>query len=308
MGSQPLREIKLRPVVGRATLKFGRWTVLGYSRRRAGRRKGYVRCLCECGTARDVYERSLRAGLSTSCGCLRRAGVYGSDGKKRCPACKALLPLSAFGKRADRGYEEVRPRCKACGSAARRRARNSASAEEKARALGIARAWKRNNRARNRASKRAWEARNAEKVSAYSITSSRKWRTSNRHLAIARSLASRAKKPEQYKAYNLRWARENAARCRAKYKAYMAAKLRAIPSWSDEFDRFVIEEIYDKAQMLIRSTRAEWHVDHVVPLQSRLVCGLHTNTNLLILPGFSNLSKGNRHWPDMWLTSQRAVS
>lgn len=75
----------------------------------------------------------------------------------------------------------------------------------------------------------------------------------------------------------------------------MAAKLRAIPSWSDEFDRFVVEEIYDKAQMMMNSRGTEWHVDHVVPLQSPLVCGLHTHTNLLVAPGLSNLSKGNRH-------------
>jgi len=80
----------------------------------------------------------------------------------------------------------------------------------------------------------------------------------------------------------------------------MAAKGRAVPPWSDEFDRLVIEEIYDKAQLLMKITGAEWHVDHVVPLQSRLVCGLHTHANLLVVPGASNLSKSNRHWPDMW--------
>lgn len=49
--------------------KFGRWKVL----RCNGRTKtggALWTCKCECGTIRDVDGRSLRSGLSKSCGCL----------------------------------------------------------------------------------------------------------------------------------------------------------------------------------------------------------------------------------------------
>ena len=46
---------------------FGRWTVLGHGKKRE--RVQYWRCLCECGTERDVVTPSLTTGLSASCGC-----------------------------------------------------------------------------------------------------------------------------------------------------------------------------------------------------------------------------------------------
>jgi hypothetical protein len=57
--------------------QFGRWTVLERSEDGKG---GNVRwlCRCECGTERAVVERSLRKGVSRSCGCLARELARGT--------------------------------------------------------------------------------------------------------------------------------------------------------------------------------------------------------------------------------------
>lgn len=45
--------------------KYNRWTVLDI-----GKRVGFSKCQCECGTIREVDNSSLRQGISKSCGCL----------------------------------------------------------------------------------------------------------------------------------------------------------------------------------------------------------------------------------------------
>jgi hypothetical protein len=91
-------------------------------------------------------------------------------------------------------------------------------------------------------------------------------------------------------AKKMEWVRAHPEkRCFYKTKR-RTAKLNAIPAWAD-FD--AIEKVYEKAESFC------FDVDHVVPLLSPLVCGLHTWENLQLLHPSDNRSKGNRIWPDM---------
>lgn len=84
---------------------------------------------------------------------------------------------------------------------------------------------------------------------------------------------------------------------RNKRKAdYKAAKLQATPSYTkEEFQQFVIEEIYHLREVRSKETNIEWHVDHIIPLQNNLVCGLHVAENLRVVPAKVNLSKNNSY-------------
>lgn len=71
---------------------------------------------------------------------------------------------------------------------------------------------------------------------------------------------------------------------------------RSIMRWSD---MVAINALYQKAREMSVETGIEWQVDHIVPIKSKLVCGLHVLTNLRLATKSENSSKGNRHWPDM---------
>lgn len=70
----------------------------------------------------------------------------------------------------------------------------------------------------------------------------------------------------------------------ARQSKYRAAKLERTPSWANISS---IKRFYDNCQVGM-------HVDHIVPLQGELVCGLHVENNLQYLTAKENCSKGNR--------------
>jgi hypothetical protein len=72
--------------------------------------------------------------------------------------------------------------------------------------------------------------------------------------------------------------------------------LNATPTWANND---IISSMYHLAAIYSEALGEKFHVDHIVPLQSKLVCGLHVEHNLQIIPAKDNLSKHNRHWPDM---------
>jgi len=68
-------------------------------------------------------------------------------------------------------------------------------------------------------------------------------------------------------------------------------KLHATPAWADEE---VIKEIYSEAQRLQEALGIDLHVDHIIPLQGELVCGLHVASNLQVIPAALNVRKSNK--------------
>lgn len=80
----------------------------------------------------------------------------------------------------------------------------------------------------------------------------------------------------------------------AKIAEKRAAKFRATPKWLSEEQKQQINHIYHEATELTKATGIKHHVDHILPLNSPVVCGLHVPWNLRPLPAKENAEKGNR--------------
>ena len=76
-----------------------------------------------------------------------------------------------------------------------------------------------------------------------------------------------------------------------------ATKIQRTPKWIKDVFVDEIKIIYKRAQTIKAFTGEVWHVDHIIPLQGKLVSGLHVPWNLQLLPAEENLSKGNRFSP-----------
>ena len=99
---------------------------------------------------------------------------------------------------------------------------------------------------------------------------------------------------DKIKENNARWYRENKHKCFAHSAKYRAAKLSAAPNWDSELNEFVIQEAYAISQLNSKLTGVDHHVDHIIPLQGKLVCGLHWYQNLQVIPAKLNRMKSNK--------------
>lgn len=80
----------------------------------------------------------------------------------------------------------------------------------------------------------------------------------------------------------------------AYYSKYRASKACRSPKWADHNAILVL---YRTARRVSDCLGIPFHVDHIVPLHGRNVCGLHVENNLRLLPKRTNQSKGRRWTP-----------
>ena len=88
----------------------------------------------------------------------------------------------------------------------------------------------------------------------------------------------------------------NKAKRRAQKAKRKAHKLRATPGWANQVK---ISIIYEAARKLEQAFGIEYQIDHIVPLVSPFVSGLHCEANLRIVTRAINCAKSNLYWPDM---------
>ena len=84
--------------------------------------------------------------------------------------------------------------------------------------------------------------------------------------------------------YNKDWRENNKSIVNYNNAKYKANKINATPSWAD----------LDKIRLIYNLKPEDYHVDHIVPLRGKYVCGLHVDYNLQYLLPKDNLSKSNK--------------
>lgn len=183
--------------------------------------------------------------------------------------------------------EGRRPTCKVCMAAKTKKWREEDPVRAKASQLAVKARnpgrWYEKERVRTR----RYKANNAEKVReasrAYSKNSKhvyQRYYEANKQALIAKAAT---------------WYRNNIERARVNslhaVRRRTATKLHATPRWADQEE---IKWIYEKRAEIVSITGIEFHVDHIVPLQSKEVCGLHVADNLRIIEASENASKSNK--------------
>lgn len=82
---------------------------------------------------------------------------------------------------------------------------------------------------------------------------------------------------------------------RQRDKANRRATRAKLARFPDELTQFIYSECHELRKLRNKITGFEWHVDHIIPLKGKEVCGLHIWSNFQVVPKVVNLKKGNRH-------------
>ena len=194
--------------------------------------------------------------------------IYISAGPKRkvCARCGSHKQISEYHV-SSQSKDGRRNICKICANAA----------------LNL---WISQNKERCKNYAKQWRNKNAEKCR----EATRKWKANNPGKAALSNKLTKLKRKEKATAQYKIWRSRNLDRLRIKQAKRRSQNKLATPSWADHY---LINDMYKEAEY------QQLHVDHIVPLKSALVCGLHWEGNLQLLTSMENRKKGNRTWPDM---------
>ncbi|MHB1231584.1 MAG: hypothetical protein ACYCZQ_03235 [Burkholderiales bacterium] len=123
----------------------------------------------------------------------------------------------------------------------------------------------------------------------------KEYRAENKERLYDDYLLWRSHNQEKVLEYNRRWKHNNKAHDNFISMQRHARKRKAIPLW---YEKQQVEYVYQRAKELSQIWFKTLEVDHIIPLSSKTVCGLHCFSNLQILEQSINRTKSNTYVTD----------
>ena len=94
--------------------------------------------------------------------------------------------------------------------------------------------------------------------------------------------------------YRNAWKVNNKTQVLADNKVRRRKHREATPPWLTRKQKSEIRQLYQIAITMTQTTGEQYVVDHIVPLRSHEVCGLHVPWNLRVITQEENLKKSNK--------------
>lgn len=181
---------------------------------------------------------------------------------KLCPSCSCEKEAQDFSKDKTRKDGLARS-CKPCMKEYRSSWLPTKTAAERAQMKADVRLWGKQNHARKQELDRKY--RKSQRYKDAQNNYLKRWRPNNKHAINAINAARRA------------------------------ALKNAVPTW---FEHEKVKEVYQQAAELSSVFGVQLEVDHIIPIVSDTVCGLHCWHNLQVLEKGLNLQKTNKYQQD----------
>jgi 5-methylcytosine-specific restriction endonuclease McrA len=118
------------------------------------------------------------------------------------------------------------------------------------------------------------------------------WYAANKEQVIDRA---KTRPAEQLREYRNVWKKNNKLQVLADNKVRRRKHRQATPPWITRKQKSEIRQLYEIAITMTKTTGEQYVVDHIVPLRSEIVCGLHVPWNLRVITQEENLKKSNKH-------------
>lgn len=116
------------------------------------------------------------------------------------------------------------------------------------------------------------------------------WYLQNKEAVIARAKTQTTEKKREYQNA---WKRNNIVWVRADTKSRRRKHREATPPWITRKQKSEMRSLYQIAITMSKTTGEQYVVDHIYPLRSETVCGLHVPWNLRVITQKENLLKSN---------------